>query len=149
MLSQLSDNIEKLTNEVLSLKLSNGALSMQITDLSKSNKETVMTLMDMQGKVDLFQNKIKMLKTQNTTLNEKLLKLEFHQHRNNLVFSGTKEAFNESNYDHYNKIIEILSKVMDVNNVKIARCHRLGRFSKYQPRPIIATLCGMTILHPY
>ena len=26
---------------------------------------------------------------------------------------------------------------MDVSNVKTTRCHRLGRFSKHQPRPII------------
>ena len=50
--------------------------------------KTVMTLMEMQDKVNLLQHNIEMLKTQNTTLNEKLLKLEFHQCRNNLVFSG-------------------------------------------------------------
>ena len=97
-----------------------------------------MTLMDMQDKVDLLQHKIKMLKTENTTLNEKLLKLEFQQCRNNLVFSGIQEAFIESHYDVYNKIIEVLSKVVDVSNVKIARYHRIGRFNKHQPRPIIA-----------
>ena len=79
----------------MSLKLSNEALPMQITDLSKSNTETVMTLTDMKDKVDLLQHEIKMLKTQNTTLNEKLLKLEFHQCRNNLVFSCIQEAFND------------------------------------------------------
>ena len=46
-----------------------------------------MALMDMHDKVDLFQQQIKMLETQNITLNEKLLKLEFHQFRNNLVLS--------------------------------------------------------------
>ena len=91
LFSKLSDNIEKCTNEVSLLKLSNEALSMQITDLSKSNTETVMPLMDTQDKVDLLQHKIKMLKTQNPTLNEELLKLEFNQHRNNLVFSGIQE----------------------------------------------------------
>ena len=111
---------------------------MQITVISKSHKETVMTVMDMQDKVDLLQHEIKMLKTQNTTLNEKLLKLEFHQCRNNLVFLGIQEAFNETNYDCYNMIIELLSKVMDVSNVKITRCHRLGKLSKHQPRPITA-----------
>ena len=109
---------------------------MQITDLSKSNTETVMTLTDMQDKVNLLQHEIKILKSQNTTLNEKLLKLEFHQCRINLVFSGIKEAFGESNYDYYNKIIELLLKVLDVSNVKNTRCHRLTWFSKYQQRPI-------------
>ena len=61
----------------------------------------------MQDKVDLLQHEIKMLKTLNTTLNEKLLKLEFLQCKNNLVFSGVQEAFNETNYDCYNKIIEL------------------------------------------
>ena len=139
-------NIEKCTNEVLLLKLCNEDLSMQTTALSKRNKGLVMTLMDMQDKVALLQYEIKMLKTQNTTLNEKLLKLEFHQYRNNLVFSGIQEAFNETNYDCYNKIIELLSKVMDLNNVKIARCHGMGRFSRHQPGPITANLCGMAML---
>ena len=59
LFSKLNDNIEKLTNGVLFLKLSYEPLSMQITDLSKSNRETVMTLMDMQAKMDLLQHKIK------------------------------------------------------------------------------------------
>ena len=29
---------------------------------------------------------------------------------------------------------------MDVSNVKIARCHRLGWFSKHEPRPIITNV---------
>ena len=37
LLSKLNENIKKLTSEVLSLKLSNEALSMQTTDLSKSS----------------------------------------------------------------------------------------------------------------
>ena len=111
---------------------------MQITDLSKSYKEAVMILMDMQDKVDLLQHEVEMLKTQNTTLNEKLLKLESHQHKNNLVFSDIQRAFNESNYDSYNKIIDLLSKAMDISNVKIARCCRLGKFSKHQPTFISA-----------
>ena len=80
-----------------------------------------MILRDMEDKVNLFQHEIKMLKTENTTLNEKLLKLELHHCRNNLVFSDIQEAFNETNYDCYNKIIELLSKVMDVSYVKIAK----------------------------
>ena len=131
LFSKLNDNVEKLTNEVLLLKLSNKALSTQITDLSKSNTKTVMTMIDMQGNMGLLQNKIKMLKTWDTTLNEKLLMLEFHQCRNTLVFSGIQEAFNGFNYDCYSNIIELLSKVMDVSNVKITRCHRLGRFIKH------------------
>ena len=43
---------------------------MHITDLSKRNTETVMTLMDMQDKVDILKHQIEMLKPQNTTLNE-------------------------------------------------------------------------------
>ena len=85
----------------------------------------------------LLQHEIKKVKTQNTALNEKWLKLEFLQCRNNLVISDIQETFNESNDDYYNK--DLLSKAMDVNNVKIARCHRLGRFSKHQPRLIIAS----------
>ena len=39
-------------------------MSMQITDLSnKSTTETVMTLVGIQDKVDLFQHEIKLLKT--------------------------------------------------------------------------------------
>ena len=59
LFSKLNDNIKKLINEVSLLKLSNDALSKQITDLSKSKTETVMTLVDMQGKMDLLQHKIK------------------------------------------------------------------------------------------
>lgn len=81
------------------------------------------------------------IKNENIELREKLLLLEFHQRRNNLVFDGIAESTQpEDGRDCYNKIIECLSYIpgLEVNCVRIDRCHRLGAKQKFKPRSIIA-----------
>lgn len=81
------------------------------------------------------------LKSENVDLRERLLLNEFHQRRNNLIFDGIPEVDgSESGYDCYMKVIQCVSNIptVDVNHIRIDRCHRLGAASKFKPRPIIA-----------
>lgn len=89
---------------------------------------------------DLEQENIS-VKNEKTDLHERLLLLEFHQRRNNLVFDGIPEVDGpESGRDCYFKLIEILSYLpdLDVSGVRIERCHRLGARQKFRTRSIIA-----------
>ena len=78
-----------------------------------------------------------MLKGRNDDLREKLLKLEYHQRRNNLRFDGIDEPFGETDLDCYYKVIELLQHIMDTSDAKIARCHRVGPYRCNGTRAII------------
>ena len=71
-------------------------------------------------------------------LNDRLLKLEYHQRRNNLRFDGIDRAFGETDLDCYYRVIEVLQNIMDTTNVHIARCHRLRPYRRNGTRSILA-----------
>lgn len=92
-------------------------------------------------RISAVENKNTILQSENVNLREKVLLLEFHQRRSNLVFEGIPESDDsESGHDCYLKIIQILSWIpnLDVNQVRIERCHRLGPKNRFKPRAIIA-----------
>lgn len=69
------------------------------------------------------------LRSENEDLKEKLLLLEYHQCRNNLVFYGIDESDGpESGRDCYDKIMHYVSSIPDINpaGIRIDCCHRLG-----------------------
>ncbi len=82
------------------------------------------------------------LKQDNIELNEKLLRLECYQRRNNLVFEGIRETRYETDYDVYQKLVAVLREIPQLRNcahlIRISRCHRLGPYIPNQHRPVIA-----------
>ncbi len=82
------------------------------------------------------------LKQENIDLNEKLLRLECYQRRNNLVFEGIRESRYETDYDVYRKLVTVLSEIPQLRNcaqfIRISRCHCLGPYIPNQHRPVIA-----------
>ena len=80
------------------------------------------------------------LKNENVQLKESLLKLEAHQRRNNLVFEGITDAANEDDDQCFKSLCDSLEDLpdVDITNIKIARCHRLGSYQADKTRPIIA-----------
>ena len=79
------------------------------------------------------------LKKENVELKEHIIKLETQQRRQNLVFEGIGERKGETDYDCYEKIVEVMSYIPELNpwTVRIARCHRLGPFESGKIRGII------------
>lgn len=107
----------------------------------KSNLENTTLVKNLTKKVCELEIENAAMKNENVDLRERLLLLEFHQRRNNLVFDGIPEPPGpESGRDCYMKVIEILSYLpnLDVSSVRIERCHRLGSKQKYRNRSIIA-----------
>ena len=97
---------------------------------------------DLQECYETLEKENTLLRESNSDLNDKLdllsvLKLKYHQRRNNLRFDGIDEAFGETNLDCY-RVIEVLQHIMDTTNVRIARCHRLGPYRRNGTRLIIA-----------
>jgi ribA/ribD-fused uncharacterized protein len=73
--------------------------------------------------------------------NEKLIRQECYQRRDNLIFDGIAESKNETDFDCYTKIVHELRKIDAINSyadsMKISRCHRLGPFLPGRTRGII------------
>ena len=80
------------------------------------------------------------LKKENSDLKERLIKLESHQRRENLIFEGISESRGETDFECYQKIANAISYLPDIDpySVRISRCHRLGPFVRGQTRGIIA-----------
>lgn len=124
----------------------------KISEMSKNTQKTIKKVMDdniklcanvntLSEQVDRLEMEDSLLRTENTDLKEKLLLLEFHQRRNNLVFSGIEESSaDESGFDCYNKIMNCLSNIpdLDLGSIRIDRCHRLGPKAFKKHRDIIA-----------
>lgn len=100
------------------------------------------------SKVNKLTRRIESLERENTLkhseneeLREKILNLEYHQRRNNLVFYGIDECDGpENGRDCYNKIMHYISGIPDIdaNSIRIDRCHRLGPKVQNRCRGIIA-----------
>ncbi len=75
-------------------------------------------------------------------LQAKVIKLEDHSRRDNLLFFGFNEAQNETDQDCRSKIYDLLRTVLPLQPhvldvMKIVRCHRKGKYIPGRTRPII------------
>lgn len=74
---------------------------------------------------------------ENCDLKEKLLRYEVYSRRDNLLFSGFPEQYGERDRDCRRKVLALIHREMgiDVSNMYITRCHRVGRYHKKQKNP--------------
>lgn len=112
-----------------------------VKDASASNANLKKDVTSLTSKVKTLENECDLLLSENTELREKLLLLEFHQRRNNLVFDGIEECgVTESGRDCFDKIMSCISGIpnLNVDSIRIDRCHRLGPAVPNKCRSIIA-----------
>ena len=140
-LSQLTLQIANLTKEVSAIKSSSDTINITVTDIqSKLDGNIDITNEFKQMKQDMFvlKKENKLLKQQLHDINEKLSDMEYHQKRNNLVFEGFTESKDETNFDCFSKLMDLIGQFIDTKDMKVARCHRLGKKAVGYNRPIIA-----------
>ena len=90
-------------------------------------------------KIDNQQAELDSLKAKQCEDHDHVNKVEFHQRINNLLFTGfPEERARESDGTLYNKVMNAISNIPNMQYVLIARIHRLGAYVKGQTRPIIA-----------
>lgn len=139
----LISSVETLKHELNCVSEIAKNTQLALEGLTKGNLDLSTKLAGVSTKVSSLESVNLTLKAENTELKERLLQLEFHQKRYNLVFSGIPESdASESGYDCYVKILQCLSNIpeLNVDMIKIDRCHRLGSKNKYRPRDIIARM---------
>lgn len=136
----LIKTVNDFRDEVRSGSLTVANVQTAVTSIIKSNLELADSAEKMASQVESLEREQVALRNENSLLQEKLLLLEFHQRRNNLIFDGIPEAVGfESGRDCYDKIVDCISGVPGIfPDVRIDRCHRLGPKQKFGNRSIIA-----------
>lgn len=112
-----------------------------IAGVINNNMELSTSLNKVTDHVRILERDSQSLRAENVELREKLLLLEFHQRRNNLVFTGIPECDGpESGRDCYDRIMECVSQIPNLNvaHIQVDRCHRLGVKQRNRHRGIIA-----------
>ena len=115
------------------------------TQAMSVNSNTNAAMADMKEKIfdtfDMINVEIEELQKVNRTLKEKVLRQELYSRLDNLIVSGIPERSGERNIDCRRKCLRYFQNYMniDVSNIWITRCHRIGRYnrSSKSPRKII------------
>ena len=137
----LFDQFKILSHNFQELAKANEFSSSQAQDAMRNNAALAELVGEVSASVTRVLNENSRLNKENEQLQEKLLKLECHQRRDNLIFEGFQEIRGETDLDIYTKIVRAISRIHDIQNpyaVRISRCHRVGPYQKGQTRPVVA-----------
>ena len=148
--------LQETNEKVNNLVIENRELSDRLETAGNEKEKTTEAVIIIKNSVEKLILENRCLQSENKTLHERLLKLEYHQRRNNIQMDGIMEESNESTKDCYNKVMAELTKLFqdDVNEegeivksakvkaeeIVINRIHRNGRPIPGQSRPILFNL---------
>ena len=126
----INENLEGLAE---SSNFSCAQSSDTVAKLSKLN-DTVQTI---SNQMTVLQNENQKLYNENQILHERLIRLECHQRRQNVVFEGIAEVNGETDKDCMRKVLENIKSIPNVSkSIKLSRCHRVGPYREGQVRSI-------------
>lgn len=132
-----SEQVKSINENLESLAESSNFSCAQSTDsLGKLNtlSKTVQSISD---KMSLLSRENSQLRNENQLLQERLIKLECHSRRQNVVFEGIPEQNDETTKACKDKVMEKINAIPNVpESIKISRCHRVGPLRKDQTRAI-------------
>ena len=133
---------KKLNKNIESMSVKQNEMSSKLTKYETDHAHTAKVNTKLGLRIKQLELENIDLREMHIDIKEKLLDLEFHQRRNNLVFDGIPEVINESDYDCFQKIIYLIRTLPGIisENVKIDRCHRLGASGGGRAHSIIACL---------
>ena len=121
-------------------------LKTAIEDSTATSKEALQIAKQLSTENKVLRTELDQVKLRNAQLNsdmvkmqDRIISLESHSRRDNLIFQGVDESTPE---DVYKKILSIFTdklKLENAENIRIVRVHRLGkkRENTSRPRPII------------
>lgn len=130
-----SYGLDTLKNDLAELKDS-------VNFAHKTGEEAKSIATECRSDILVLQTELEQTKQQLTQEHDARLKLEYHSRRNNLKFYGVPEEDGETWQMCEHKILKIINLEfrLNVDNMPMERCHRVGMQNKAskQPRPIIA-----------
>ena len=167
-MTDVSDNIktkvDNLSSVVESFTEKFSGIQTQPSDLLKSVNDVLLTTAEVTKTIDNFKSQISELESrltnyelkcnalerENKVLHERVISIESHSRRDNLLLDGIPESPAGIQEDCLKIVKEVLQNKLelDVTRIDIVRCHRKGfrknpqneRNSMEKPRPIIFNL---------
>ena len=82
----------------------------------KNNLDTALLVANMSDFIVQLETENKMLKEDQVIANEKILRLEYQQRINNLLFDGFNEVNGETDMDFYNKVRRAIAIIYEKQN---------------------------------
>ena len=114
-------------------KKADNAMALAV-DTTNKLQETSNDIHDLQLENVMLNKKVKLIE-------EKLLRSECYQRRDNLIFDGIPEEKGEKDFQCYRKVVSVLQYVEEIGEyaqtIRISRCHRLGPYVRGRTRGII------------
>jgi ribA/ribD-fused uncharacterized protein len=128
--SVLEDSLSESINYAMN-KASDASAAVEC--VKKENKELKSEISDLWKAVHD-------LKAENVSLKQKVINIEQHSKKANLLFDGFPEVKGETEESCRSKVRKVLEEIGMENfeTVEIPRCHRLGKYSVRRTRPIVA-----------
>ena len=134
----LVESLKTVNDNMESLATATSNACDTANDALKQMKEVKKTVDSIGGNLQMLSDENTRLNEENKTLHERLIKLESHQRRNNLIFEGIKEEKGENAEKCEQKVLDAISNIPGVpNDIKISRCHRVGPFQSDRTRQIV------------
>jgi len=138
--NQLIISVNELKRDIADIKSAVASLTKTVDNMYSSNEKVELEICKINQRLSHFDktvvncdSKYDELREKFEVLNERVIAMESYSRRDNLLFEGIKEAppgVQESSRDCVKKIQDVLKnnmKIDDVQNIRISRCHRLGR----------------------
>ena len=110
-----------------------------VAEVEKTATENAQSIKKIDYKLAKAEEHNRHLQLENSDLKEKLLDVEFRQHRNNLIFEGIVDSDKDTDIECIRKIRNVLRSIPGLDsNFRIDRCHRIdGAFNPAKTRRII------------
>jgi myosin heavy subunit len=124
-------------------------LSLTVQEANNRSKEVMEKLTEAEKRIKSLEESLLCRNKTNTKLSkdlaqlsEKVVKLESHSRRDNLIFEGISESSPEDCLDKVRHIMKVNMGITNAESIKVVRCHRLGpkpsnKAQNKRPRHII------------
>jgi hypothetical protein len=137
----LESKLTDYNSKVVDIEISRAHDSQTCDELISKQNSIDKLLHDEKIKSEKISSDLTRLQLENNRLSEEIVDLQMRSMRDNLLFFNfPEEATTESRKSENcnSKIMNFCSDDLDIDNVKIDRSHRIGKFQHGKVRPIVA-----------
>jgi ribA/ribD-fused uncharacterized protein len=137
-ISDRLDKIEPLPAEVRELKLEIAKAQSDISEVQSQASYSAMKVQSLEKDLSSINNHNRRLENELGVCKDKLLRMEAHSRRDNLLIEGVKDKDKENYADTEMKVHRIFKDILkceDFESKNIVRAHRLGQYNDHSKRP--------------
>ena len=128
-------DLREMKTDVSAMKTNTEYALKELVTCKKDVKELKTTTANLSAELQISKNEIVTLRSQNEALTKRMVQLDSYSRRNNLIFYGVKRKPDEDCFEVIKTLFCKQLNIVNANDFKLERCHRLR--SQSDPQPII------------